>query len=160
MEQNKNIGMLQGIGSSFVQLLKYVLMIDDYLLRYTLMRQVVYLICYTIVESITLQYQCDDKLKEVVHDICTFQKEHKIFDLENEDVLRVLMLINDLCDILQLSQQEGYTAFDSAFCVEVGDEDNVDVMCDYIVTAYINSLISYESKADNTFGSDFVYDFK
>ena len=160
MQENKNIGMLLGIGSSFAQLLKYVLWIEDYLSRYMLMRQVVYLTCYTVVESVTLLYQRDDRLKEVVHDICTFQKEHKISDLEDESVLRVLMLLNDVCDVLQLVRQEGYTALDKAFCCSVDDEDNVDVMCDYIVTAYINSLISYESKADNTFGSDYVYDFK
>ncbi len=141
MEQNKNIVMLQGIGSSFVQFLKYVLLIDDYLLRYTLMRQVIYLICYTVIESMTLQYQCDDKLKEVVHDICTFQKEHKISDLEGENVLRVLMLINDLCDILQIPQLEGYDALDNAFRCSDEETDIVDVMCDYIVTTYLNSLI-------------------
>lgn len=141
MRQDKNIGMLQGIDSSFVQLLKYVLMIDDYLLRYTLMRQVVYLICYTIVESMTLLYQCDDRLEEVVHDICNFQREHEISDLEDESVLRVLMIIDNLCDILQIPQLEGYNALDSAFCCSADDEDNVDVMCDYIVTVYLNSLI-------------------
>lgn len=141
MQENKNIGMLLGIGSSFAQLLKYILLIEDYLSRYMLMRQAIYLICYTIVESMTLLYQCDDRLEEVVHDICNFQREHKISDLEDESMLRVLMLINDMCDVLQLVQQEGYTALDKAFCCSADDEDNVDVMCDYIVTTYLNSLI-------------------
>lgn len=158
MRENKNIGMLLSLGSSFTQLLKYILMIDDILSRYMLMRQVTYLICYTVVECMTLMYQCDGKLKEVVHDICTFQKEHKISDLEDESVLRVLMLLNDVCDVLQLVRQEGYTALDNAFYCSEEETDIVDVMRDYIITSYVNQLEGY--KPDTDIDSDYVYDFK
>lgn len=150
---DKDIGMLMSIASSFTQLLKYIMMIEDCLTQYMLMRQAVYLICYTVIEGITLMYQCGDRLEEIVHDICTFQKEHRISDLEDEDILRVLMLINDLCDVLQLSRQKGYTALDNAFCCSEED-DNVDVMCDYIVTTYINSLRSHESEVDIVIDSE------
>lgn len=113
--------------------------IEESQATFALAWQMVYSACYIVVDCINRVL--DDRvssLREEVHDICILVKEKGIFALEDDNLIKILSFLQQVCLALQISYEKGYAALEEAF-----DDlrlDMSDVMAEIIYTAHRKHL--------------------
>lgn len=140
-----NIEALLRTGYGFLLNLKNLDDVVESQATFMLAWQMTYSMCYVIVDCINrLLDSRVSSLREEVHDICALASEKGIFALEDNNLIKILSFLQQVCLSLQISYSKGYTALEEAF-----DDlrlDMPEIMADIIYTAHrkhISDLYDY-----------------